>query len=199
MFSVPLYRNTEGKNAYQTWVEIGTPLQHNNHDFGFYLDYASSSCAVATAACPQCAGYYDQSLSSSYSASPLDFTLAKMWSNVAKVAIDFYGTMGKESLCLNHDETLCLTDYDFFKITEIDGVDYWPWNGILGLAPQASTHGPSIVTAFYNQGVIDKNIATIYYTRETDGSKLIFGGTLDNAVPIATHEVPQEWEETWSF
>ena len=56
-----------------------------------------------------------------------------------------------------------------------------------------------MVTAFRDQGIIEKNIASIVYTLETDGSKLIFGGVPENAVPIATHEVPQEWEETWTF
>ena len=107
--------------------------------------------------------------------------------------------MGKETLCLNHNTSQCLTNYDVFLIDSVVGIDDWPWNGVLGLGPQAATHGPNMVTAFRDQGVIEKNIASIVYTRETDGSKLIFGGVPEKTVPIATHEVPQEWEETWTF
>ena len=89
-FTVDLKRKSKDPaNLFKTNVEIGTPLQHNSHHVGFYLDFSTSMTAVAYESCARCMGWFDETLSSSTGDSEFTQISVDLWSYQAKMSIPF--------------------------------------------------------------------------------------------------------------
>ncbi|KAM6979696.1 pepsin A-like [Aplochiton taeniatus] len=68
------------------------------------------------------------------------------------------------------------------SLTEGPGLEYMPWDGILGLAlpGQSVEGGTNVLDSMWNQGKISQDLFSIYLTGTEEGSVLILGGT-DNS------------------
>jgi len=73
-------KSKDPANLYKTVVEFGTPLQHNSHHTGFYLDFSTSVTAVAYQGCTRCVAWYDETKSSSIGTSTFEMTHVDLWS-----------------------------------------------------------------------------------------------------------------------
>lgn len=195
-------KSKDPAKLYKTHIEFGTPLQHNSHHVGFYLDFSTSVTGVAYDSCARCMGWFDESLSSSTGVSSYEASTTEFWSYQAKMPIPFNGSMGTETLCLpTHD---CIYNYDFFKITYLKDYVYdWHWNGVLGLGPLKPGMPVNFVMALKEQGVIDNAVTTVILKsddKDISNSMVVIGEHIEGTREIQKHHlVALEWPGTWTF
>ncbi|CDW83707.1 eukaryotic aspartyl protease family protein [Stylonychia lemnae] len=131
------------------------------------FDTGSGWLIVTTTSCSSC---------ESKVYNPAKSSKSKMLERVPKTLK--YGSatvMGQsylDKVCLN--EIVCADNFQFLAITVQTGIK--GFDGILGLAPDQESNGPSYVAKLKESKVIDKKQVGLYIASDVDGSVMSFGG-----------------------
>ena len=110
------------------------------------------------------------------------------------------GHMDSDVTCLDRAGANCADDFEFYVITESDGLD--GMDGILGLSPiNEAQNGPSYLNALYTQGVISEETATFWLNWADEAlSYVTFGGMPENASTGTTYkqELDTKNDQWWT-
>lgn len=194
-------------------ISVGIPAQLPAG--GFFIDFSTSTTAVALAACEGCDGFYSADLSSGLGISEYAATYTNsqyFFNSDVKSQVPFSGGFVTDRFCLA--STSCLSDFDFFTIsntvdpavqayTTTAVITDWPNSGIIGLAPSLNYpgRGPSIVEALANQGLIGKAIASVFMSKAANNSFVYFGD-LPEGLTVGsseTYSLSANWSSTMTF
>ena len=108
--------------------------------------------------------------------------------------------MGTDLVCLDTDEQVCVSDFEFFVIKSASGLN--GNDGILGLSPpNESQNGPSYIKALYKQGTIDEEVATFWLNSYGEENSMVtFGGKPENASRGESfkQDLVKRYDEWWT-
>jgi acetamidase/formamidase len=71
----------------------------------------------------------------------------------------------------------CAVNFRFLSVTDVKS-SMAPMDGVLGLAPDDPSNGPSFIATLFNQGTIDKKMLGLMLTQSSSGqiSSIVLGG-----------------------
>lgn len=84
-----------------------------------------------------------------------------------------------DTVCVADKDKYCVKDFRFISVISMHK-DFTPLDGMLGLAPDDPSNGPSYISALVEQGIVSKKIFGLVYGKSLD-SEITLGG----------------WDETW--
>jgi hypothetical protein len=128
-------------------------------------------------------------------------------SNIAVSSIPFgkgnlIGDTRIDEVCVyegTKNKICVFNEFTFFEVTSMNGIELSSnYSGILGLAPDNPSNGPSFITSMKNKGVISRRMLGMQINNSSLNSFVTYGGVTPSVMyhDSKTQEIPVYFYET---